>query len=78
MGSSTSAGPIAPTLYTASGGMTDWVFGARGALSFTYELRDTGQYGFLLPPEQILPTCEEVYPAFLELLRWTRQRDWRE
>jgi murein tripeptide amidase MpaA len=72
------AGPIAPTLYTASGGMTDWVFGARGALSFTYELRDTGQNGFLLPPDQILPNCEEVYPAFLELLRWARQRDWRE
>jgi murein tripeptide amidase MpaA len=72
------AGPIASTLYTASGGMTDWVFGARGALSFTYELRDTGQFGFLLPPDQILPNCEEVYPAFLELLRWARQRDWRE
>jgi carboxypeptidase A1 len=72
------AGSIASTLYIASGGMTDWVFGARGALSFSYELRDTGQYGFLLPPDQILPTCEEVYPAFLELLRWARQRDWRE
>ena len=48
------------------------------ALEVTYELRDTGQYGFLLPPDQILPTCEEVYPAFLELLRWARQRDWRE
>ncbi|MCX7992545.1 MAG: M14 family metallocarboxypeptidase, partial [Fimbriimonadales bacterium] len=72
------AGPIATTIYIASGGMTDWVFGARGALSFTYELRDTGQYGFLLPPEQILPNCEEVYPAFLELLRWTLRRDWSE
>lgn len=72
------AGPIATTIYVASGGMTDWVFGVRGALSFTYELRDTGQYGFLLPPEQILPNCEEVYPAFLELLRWAQQRDWRE
>ncbi|BCW96806.1 MAG: M14 family metallopeptidase [Fimbriimonadales bacterium] len=72
------AGPIAPTLYVASGGMTDWVFAARGALSFTFELRDTGQYGFLLPPDQILPTCEEVYPAFLALVRWTLQRDWRE
>ncbi len=72
------AGPIATTIYLASGGMTDWVFGARGALSFAYELRDTGQYGFLLPPDQILPNCEEVYPAFLELLRWTLRRDWSE
>lgn len=71
-------GPIATTIYLASGGMTDWVFAVRGALSFTYELRDTGQYGFLLPPEQILPNCEEVYPAFLELLRWALRRDWSE
>ncbi|MCS7191072.1 MAG: M14 family metallocarboxypeptidase, partial [Fimbriimonadales bacterium] len=48
------AGPIATTIYLASGNMVDWVFGVRGALSFAYELRDTGQYGFLLPPDQIL------------------------
>jgi carboxypeptidase A2 len=71
-------GPIATTLYIASGSATDWVFGARGALSYTYELRDTGRYGFLLPPDQILPNSEEVYPAFLELLRWAQQPDWRE
>jgi len=71
-------GSAAAILYVASGNMMDWVFGVRGALSITYELRDTGQYGFLLPPDQILPTCEEVYPALLELLRWARQRDWRE
>ncbi|MCS7191249.1 MAG: M14 family zinc carboxypeptidase, partial [Fimbriimonadales bacterium] len=71
-------GPIATTIYLASGNMVDWVFGVRGALSFAYELRDTGQYGFLLPPDQILPTCEEVYPAFLELLRWAARPNWQE
>jgi len=25
------------------------------------ELRDTGLYGFLLPPNQIIPTAEEVW-----------------
>ncbi len=70
-------GPIYTTIYPASGGMTDWVFGVKGALSFTYELRDTGQYGFLLPPEQILPNSEEVFPAVLELLQWAYERDWR-
>lgn len=72
------AGQISTTLYVAGGSMTDWVFRALGALSFTYELRDTGRYGFLLPPNQILPNCEEVYPAFLELLRWAMLPDWRE
>ena len=24
------------------------------------ELRDTGEHGFILPPEQIIPTGEEV------------------
>ncbi len=71
-------GPIYTTIYPASGGMTDWVFAAKGALSFSYELRDTGQYGFLLPPDQIRPNAEEVYPAVLELLQWAYERDWRE
>ena len=25
------------------------------------ELRDTGLYGFILPPEQIIPTAEEAW-----------------
>ncbi len=72
------AGSAARLLYVASGAMTDWVFAARGALSYAFELRDTGQNGFLLPPDQITPTCEEVYPALLELMRWTLRRDWSE
>jgi murein tripeptide amidase MpaA len=63
-------GPICQTLYQASGGSVDWGYGAAGAFSFTIELRDTGYYGFLLPPEQILPTCEENLPAILHLTEW--------
>lgn len=73
-----SVGTIPDLLYLASGNMVDWVFGVRGALSFAYELRDRGRYGFLLPPDQILPNAEEVYPAFLEVLGWALRRDWRE
>lgn len=63
-------GPIALTLYQASGNAVDWVYGAEARFAFTIELRDNGQFGFLLPPEQILPTVEENYPAILHLSHW--------
>lgn len=40
---------------------------------YLYELRDTGRYGFLLPPEQIIPNNEEVMDSLIELDRVTRQ-----
>jgi len=70
------AGPIYTTIYPTSGNSCDWVYGVRGALSFAFELRDTGQYGFLLPPDQILPNSEEVYPATLSLIEWVTTRNW--
>jgi murein tripeptide amidase MpaA len=60
-------GPVFSTIYQVSGGSVDWVYGANGIFAFTYELRDTGTHGFLLPPWQIRPNCEEVFPALLFL-----------
>ena len=37
-------------------------------LIFSIELRDTGLYGFILPPEQIIPTAEETW-AFHKVRR---------
>merc|ERR1711953_1376249 len=37
--------------------------------SFAMELRDTGNYGFILPPEQIIPTGEEVWAFHLTVAR---------
>lgn len=50
-------------LYLCSGICTDWVYDGAGALSWTIELRDKGQYGFILPPGQIIPTGEEIFAA---------------
>lgn len=61
------AGPTYTNIYPVSGGSTDWFFGDRGLLAWGIELRDTGQFGFLLPPDQILPTCEENFEGFLSL-----------
>ncbi|XP_009963339.3 carboxypeptidase B [Tyto alba] len=53
-------GPAAATIYPASGGSDDWAYDQGIKYSFTFELRDTGRYGFLLPESQIKPTCEET------------------
>eukprot|EP01123_Difflugia_compressa_P006261 TRINITY_DN18433_c0_g1_i1.p1 TRINITY_DN18433_c0_g1~~TRINITY_DN18433_c0_g1_i1.p1 ORF type:complete len:424 (+),score=80.92 TRINITY_DN18433_c0_g1_i1:52-1323(+) len=57
-------GPIATTIYPASGSSADYTYGA-GKVLFSYgvELRDTGEYGFLLPPNQIVPSGVETYAA---------------
>jgi len=57
-------------LYLAAGGGDDWGYmkgktppSKSGYLSYTIESRDTGQHGFILPPNQIIPTGEENLAA---------------
>ncbi len=61
------AGPAGSTLYIASGTAPDWSYGELGAFGWTFELRPAtaGQGGFVLPPDQIIPTGEEILPALL-------------
>jgi len=52
-------------LYYTSGTAQDWYYApAKVPLSYTIELRDTGTYGFELPPAQIIPTGQENWAAF--------------
>jgi zinc carboxypeptidase len=56
--------------YPAAGTMMDWMYGELGALSYAIELRPRwpgGAPGFVLPPEQIRPTCDEGLAAVLAL-----------
>ncbi len=62
------SGPSYTTIYPASGAVPDWAFGAQGILSWTFELRDTGTYGFVAPASAIVPTGQENYVAVLTLL----------
>ncbi|UCG16723.1 MAG: hypothetical protein JSV19_01540 [Phycisphaerales bacterium] len=65
------AGPIHSTLYPASGVTVDWVYGDQGRFAFTIELRSrTAIPGVELPPDQIIPTCEESLPGILFLSEW--------
>nr|XP_006822141.1 PREDICTED: carboxypeptidase A4-like [Saccoglossus kowalevskii] len=59
-------GTITELLYVASGSSVDWAYGSAGIkYSHATELRDTGEYGFLLPEDQILPTAQETYEGML-------------
>ncbi|HHO52464.1 MAG TPA: hypothetical protein ENK18_16740 [Deltaproteobacteria bacterium] len=60
-------GPFNTRLYPASGVAIDWTH-AQGMQSYLIELRDRGHYGFLLPPDQILPTAEEAWAGFAQLI----------
>merc|ERR1712058_111608 len=51
-------------LYPAAGAYDDWYKSIGMRYTFTTELRDTGHYGFVLPPEQIIPSGEEMWEAF--------------
>jgi len=66
------AGTGGDLLYLADGIFPDWTT-EQGALSYTIELRPSGSPGFELPPEEILPTCEESFQAALEMLRFVNQ-----
>ncbi len=53
----------------SSGTSRDWAKGVPDIeYVYTIELRDEGQYGFLLPPDQILPTVEETWAGLKAFL----------
>merc|ERR1712080_810319 len=54
----------AADLYPAAGAADDWYKSKDFRYVFTTELRDTGHYGFVLPPEQIIPSGEEMWAGF--------------
>ncbi|KAM8953961.1 mast cell carboxypeptidase A-like [Pelodytes ibericus] len=53
-------GPAASTIYPTSGSSDDWAYSQGIKYSFTFELRDRGKYGFLLPESKIINTCKET------------------
>ncbi|XP_008844561.1 carboxypeptidase A1 isoform X2 [Nannospalax galili] len=64
-------GSIIDTIYQASGNTVDWTYNQGIKYSFTFELRDTGRYGFLLPASQIIPTAKETWLALLTIMEYT-------
>ncbi|XP_043821165.1 carboxypeptidase A1-like [Dromiciops gliroides] len=64
-------GSIITTIYQASGGTIDWTYNQGIKYSFTFELRDTGSYGFLLPAKQIIPTAQETWLGLITIMDYT-------
>ncbi|XP_004086281.1 carboxypeptidase A1 [Oryzias latipes] len=64
-------GSIIDTIYQASGNTVDWTYEQGIKYSYTFELRDTGFYGFLLPAKQIVPTAEETWLALMAIMSHT-------
>lgn len=56
-------GSPAKILYAASGTASDWAYSRGIKYSFTFELPDTGEKGFLLPEDRIKPVGEETWAA---------------
>uniref|UniRef100_A0A1A8HZ37 Carboxypeptidase B n=2 Tax=Nothobranchius kuhntae TaxID=321403 RepID=A0A1A8HZ37_NOTKU len=67
------SGPGATTIYPAAGGSDDWAYDLGVKYSYTFELRDTGRYGFLLPESQIKPTCEETMLAVKHIAAYVQK-----
>lgn len=55
-------GPLSTSLYVGSGFGIDFAYEKCGIEhSYLVELRDKGNAGFVLPPDQIMPTARETY-----------------
>lgn len=56
-------------LYPAAGTLMDWAYGDLGVYGFVLEMRPDSDIefpeGFVLPPEDILPVCEELLDGLL-------------
>ncbi|XP_036328133.1 zinc carboxypeptidase-like [Rhagoletis pomonella] len=62
-------GTSATAMYATSGSTRDYVYNELGIrISYTIEMRDTGRFGFILPPVQILPHCEDTLAGILALV----------
>ncbi|CAN8104497.1 unnamed protein product [Discula destructiva] len=69
-GTQFTTGPICSTIYQATGNSVDYLADVTKAdYSFTMELRDTGRYGFVLPPAQILPSGQEAFEGVKYLIQ---------
>jgi len=68
-GTAYTTGPSCSTLYATTGSSTDYTdVTGNATYSYTYELRDKGSFGFVLPANQIQPTVVETWAGLVSML----------
>ncbi|XP_019508488.1 PREDICTED: carboxypeptidase O [Hipposideros armiger] len=75
-GTNYKVGSSTDILYASSGSSRDWARDIGIPFSYTFELRDNGTHGFLLPEAQIQATCEETMAAVLSVLDDVYEKHW--
>lgn len=76
-GHSYTVGNSATTLYSAAGGADDWAKGTAGVkYTYTIELPDRGQYGFMLPASYIQSVAKEALAALKVLAQEVQNTPW--
>lgn len=56
-----------------SGTSVDWAYAQRNInVAYTFEFRDRGTYGFVLPADQIIPNGEEILEGMIALVAESR------
>ncbi|EEY19374.1 zinc carboxypeptidase A [Verticillium alfalfae VaMs.102] len=69
-------GPSCATLYVATGYSIDYAYEVGKAdWAYVIELRDTGNHGFVLPPEQIRGSAEEQWGGIKTILQYLDVED---
>ncbi|XP_033990619.1 carboxypeptidase O-like isoform X2 [Trematomus bernacchii] len=61
-------------LYPNSGSSRDWARLVGIPFSYTFELRDKGEFSHLLPEDQIKPACEEAYAGALSIITYVHDK----
>ncbi|XP_034742326.1 carboxypeptidase O-like isoform X2 [Etheostoma cragini] len=61
-------------LYPNTGSSRDWARLIGIPFSYTFELRDKGEFSHLLPEEQIQPACEEAYAGALSIITYVHEK----
>jgi hypothetical protein len=64
-----------PLFQDATSGISvDWAYGAaKTPIGYTYEFRDNGPFGFVLPPDQIIDNALETMDSLVALINKTKE-----
>lgn len=64
-----------PSIDIASGSTVDWAKGVLGTnVTYAYEFRDEGRFGFSLPTDQIVDNSIEIFASIIAIMKESKIR----